>query len=337
MITLKQMEIVDKQKMYKIYDNWPEIGKITYEKNWKKIKFRKFDHIIFAGMGGSGTIGDIFSSIFSKTGKHITVIKGYNLPETANKKSLVIITSVSGNTSETLSILKEAQKIKSEIIVFASGGKIEKICNKKKIEFRKIEQLNSPRASLINYIFAILKILDPVLSYNKKNIEHCINNLYQIQKNISSKNLTKSNIALKYASNIKGIPLVYYPWGLHAVAIRFKNTLQENSKLHIMIEDIVEASHNGVVAWERNSNVFPILLQGFNDNIKTIERWKAIKKYFDKNGIKFLEIHSLKGDILSKILILMYILDYVTIYKAILDKVDPTPVETIKFIKLITK
>ena len=100
-----------------------------------------------------------------------------------------------------------------------------------------------------------------------------------------------------------------------------------------MIEDVIEASHNGIVSWEKPSNVQPILLQGQEDHIKTKERWKIMKDYFNENNIKYYEVFSVEGNILSKIINLIYFFDYVSIYKAVLSKTDPTPVKSIRYIK----
>ena len=143
----------------------------------------------------------------------------------------------------------------------------------------------------------------------------------------------ENNPALSLAKWITGMPLIYYPWGLQSAAIRFKNSLQENSKIHVIIEDIVESCHNGIVAWERKSNVQPILIKGVDDHNKTNEKNKILKEYFQEEKIEYKEIISVKGDILSKIINLSYILDYCSIYKAILTKTDPTPVRSIEFIK----
>jgi glucose/mannose-6-phosphate isomerase len=132
---------------------------------------------------------------------------------------------------------------------------------------------------------------------------------------------------------ISNIPIIYYPHGLQPVAIRFKASLQENSKTHVIIEDIIESCHNGVVAWERSSTVQPILLQGQEDYIKTKERFEIIKKFFIKNNIEFKEINSVSGNILTKTISLMYLLDYTTIYYSVLLKIDPSPVNSINFIK----
>ena len=333
MITKLDIENIDKKEMYKVYDKWSEIAKNTYEENWKSLEYENIDHIVFAGMGGSGSIGDIFSAILSQTKLHVTVVKGYALPKTVDKNSLVVVTSVSGNTAEALSILDQAKSVDCNLIAISSGGKIEQICNENKIEYRKIKEYNSPRASLVSFIFSMLKILKFIIPIKEEDIIESLENLKQLQNKISSNNLTDSNKALSLAKEISGIPLIYYPWGLQAAGIRFKNSLQENAKMHAMIEDVVEASHNGIVAWENESQVFPILLQGDNDNIKTKERWKVLKIYFDNNKIEYKEIFSIKGNILSKLMHLIYLLDYTSIYKAVISKIDPTPVKSKDFIK----
>ena len=87
--------------MIKVYEKWPEIAKKAFYSDYKILQIQNVNHIVFAGMGGSGTIGDIFSSILSKTNIHVSVIKGYLLPRTIDEKTLIIVTSVSGNTTET--------------------------------------------------------------------------------------------------------------------------------------------------------------------------------------------------------------------------------------------
>ena len=333
MITKLDLQNVDKKKMYLVYDKWSEIAENTYKENWQSLKYQNVNHIVFAGMGGSGSIGDIFSAILSQTKLHVTVVKGYTLPKTVDKNSLVVITSVSGNTAEALTILEQTKYLECKVVAISSGGKIEKICKENKTEYRKIKEYNSPRASLVSFIYSMLKILEFIIPIKKEEIIESLQNIKKLENQISSNNLTDSNQALNLAKEISGIPLIYYPWGLQAAGIRFKNSLQENAKMHAIVEDVVEASHNGIVAWEKKSQVFPILLQGNDDNIKTKERWKVLKIYFDVNKIEFKEIFSIKGNILSKLMSLIYLLDYTSIYKAVISKIDPTPVKSIDFIK----
>jgi len=319
--------------MYEIYNKWPTIAKKSFELNIEKIKIQKIDHIVFAGMGGSGAIGDVFASILSKTSIHTTIVKGYNLPKTVNKNTLVVIISVSGDTKETFEILKLANKTKCKIIAFSSGGKVEKFCISNNLEFRKIEKIHSPRASFPIFLYSILKVLQPILPINDKEIYDSIKQLQKTFLKISTNNISKTNIALELAKWITEIPIIYYPFGFESAAIRFKNSLQENSKTHVICEDVLETTHNGIVAWEKKSKIKPILLKGTNDHIKTKERWKIMKKYLKFKKIDYREIESPKGGILSKLVNLIYILDYTSIYYAVKNNTDPSPVKAIDFFK----
>ena len=178
-----------------------------------------------------------------------------------------------------------------------------------------------------------MKILKNIIPIKESEIYESIENLEKTKPKISSLNLSSSNTALNLAHWIKDVPIIYYPHGLQSVAIRFKNSLQENSKMHAMIEDIIEACHNNIVAWENKSNIQPIIIHGIDDHEKTKERWKILKKLFVDYDIDFWEISSIDGNMLSKIITLIYILDYVTIYRSVLSKIDPTPIKSINFIK----
>ena len=333
MLSMKKIQNIDTKKMYESYEKWPQLAKESYENTSESLDFKNIDHFVFAGMGGSGALGNVFDSILSKTNTHVSIVKGYKLPKTVDKNTLVVSTSVSGNTQETLSILQQVKKTSAKSISFSSNGKMQKYCLKNKLEHRFVEKNHSPRSSFSPFLYTMLKVLKPMMPINNTEIIESIKNLEQTKKGISIKNLTDHNPALNFAEWIKGIPVIYYSLGLNAAAIRFKNSLQENSKMHATIEDVIETSHNGIVAWEKQSNFQPIILRGIDDSSKTSERWKIFKEYFEKNEIEYKEIFSVKGSIISKIVNLIYTLDYVSIYLAIMMKTDPSPVKSIDFIK----
>jgi len=333
LLDLSTLEKYDSQKMYKVYDRWPQIARESFESNQDSIDFNGVDHIVFAGMGGSGAIGDMFASILSKTKIHVSVVKGYLLPQTVDSDTLVVAVSVSGNTAETLSVLESAHKLGSMVIAFSSGGKIQEYCTKNKIEHRNIPQYHSPRASFTSFLYTILKVLHSALKIKQYDILESITELENLSKKISSSNLSDENPALSLAEWINDIPIIYYPFGLQSAAIRFKNSLQENTKIHVIAEDVIEACHNEVVSWEKKSNLHPILIKGQDDHIKTKERWQILKELLQQNKIEYREIMSVNGSIISKIINLIYLLDYSTIYKAVLDGIDPSPVISIDFVK----
>jgi glucose/mannose-6-phosphate isomerase len=319
--------------MHQIYDTWPELAKESYKSVGEELDFKNIDHIVFSGMGGSGTIGDIFSSILSKSNIHTTVVKGYTLPNTVDSNTLVITTSVSGNTKETLSALNLASKLECKIVAFSNGGKMQKFCQKNKIVHYKIHSMHSPRASLVLFLYSMLRYLGPMFKIKKGDIKESLEILLHLQEKITSSNLSDDNPSLNLAMRLTGTPIIYYPWGLHASAIRFKNSLQENAKLHAMAEDMMESTHNGIVAWEKSSHLQPVLIQGQNDFIKTKERWLILKEFLKSKEINYLEVFSCHGNILSKLVYLIYLLDYSTLYKSFLLKRDPTPILGIDFVK----
>ena len=319
--------------MYSIYDRWAEIARDAYDTDLDSVDFNHIDHVVFSGMGGSGTVGDLFSSVLSKTNIHTTVVKGYELPNTINKNTLVVATSVSGNTVETLTTLNTASKKDCNLIAFSSGGKMESFCIKNNIEFRKFPQIHSPRASFPSFVYSILKTLNSIIPITKQDITDSLEQLERTHKEISSANLHEKNPSLDLANWINGIPVIYYPQGLETAAVRFKNSLQENAKTHAITENVVENSHNGIVSWENPSSMVPILIEGKDDHIKTKDRWRILREYFETNNIEYKEILTVDGNILSKIMCLIYMLDYSTIYYSIRLGVNPSPIRSIDFIK----
>jgi len=157
------LEKIDSQGMYKIYDEWPKIARHSWMSNLNSICFENIDHIVFVGMGGSGALGDLFSAIFSKTKIHITLIKGYTLPKTIDNNTLVVCISISGNTDETNTILEQIQDIDCKKFAISSGGKMEQFCNQHSILFYKVSQIHSPRSSFTAFLYALLRVLKPIL------------------------------------------------------------------------------------------------------------------------------------------------------------------------------
>ena len=333
MLDYSQIQKFDPSGMHKVYDDWPKIAKESYHSKLEPVHFEGIDHIVFVGMGGSGAIGDLFASILNKTGIHVQVVKGYILPKTVNSTTLVVATSISGNTIETLTVLESAKKSECKVIGFSSGGKLESFCIENKLEFRKIPMIHSPRSSFVSFVYSILHILESILPIEKKHVIESINKLEETANLVSSSNLTKTNPSLELANFLKSTPCIYYPHGLYAAAIRFKSSIQENAKMHAFVEDVIEACHNGIVSWEKKSDVNPVLIRGTEDYVKTKERWELLKMYFDENKIDYFELLSIEGNILSKIINLIYLLDYSSIYRAILSKTNPTTIDSINYIK----
>jgi len=246
---------IDTRGMARAYSAWPEMARRAYGSASPLPRGPLPHHVVFAGMGGSGAISDLFESVLSGDDIHVDVVKGYHLPRTAGPDTLVVA------VGESISVLGE------------------------------------------------------------------------IAPSVSDVSLGGENPALSLAAWLPEVPLVYYPWGLRAAAIRFKNSLQENAKTHAMAEDVMEACHNGIVAWGRDSRVRPVLVRGGDDHERTKERWGILEGFFRSRGISHRTVEAPGSSILARLVGLMYTLDYASIYRAVMLCVDPTPVEPIEYVK----
>ena len=332
-MNIEDIQEFDPQKMYQTYDNWSTYSEDAFNKELSKLQLQDIDHIVLAGMGGSGAIGDVISAILSREDIHVSNVKGYLLPKTVDERTLVISTSISGNTKETLEILDNKSKLDAKFVAISSGGIMKEKCLKNSITHYDIPMIHSPRASFTVFLYSILNIFEDVLPVQKNEVFESLGKMKELQKRINSDNLEQNNPSLDLAKKINSNPLIYYPDGLKAAAIRFKNSLQENVKIHASIEDVIEASHNSISTWENENKFKPILIQGKDDLIKTKERWSIIKEYFKTRDIDYEEVFSVDGNIISKLVCLIYLLDYTSIYLAILSKTDPSPVTAIDFVK----
>ena len=337
MINKEILNKYDPQRMYEVYDNWPKIARDSYEKKIKPLSCDNVNHLVFVGMGGSGTVSDIFYSILSQTSIRVTVIKGYVLPKNIDKNTLVVITSMSGDTEEALTALQSSLQYNCMKIAFSAGGLIEKFANNNKIEHRSLIMYLNPRSSLPSAVYTILNVLGDTLSIDKNDVYDSIRALEDYSKKICSDNLTDTNPSLKLAMHLSEICLIYYPHGLQTVATRFKNSIHENMKKHASIENIIESCHNQIMAWDDNTNVLPILLRGSDDHVKTIDRWDVIKELFETRKINYEEFSVSGNNILTKTISSIYELDYATLYRAVIEEKDPHIIESIQYIKKLMK
>ena len=142
-------------------------------------------------------------------------------------------------------------------------------------------------ASFTSFLYSILKVLYSTLGIKQEDVLESITEMKKTSKKINSFNIIDSNPSLDLAKWITVIPIIYYLFGLQSAVIRFKNSLQENAKIHAFAEDVIESCHNGIVSLERSTNVQPILIEDQDDHSKTKQRWQILEKFFRENDIKY--------------------------------------------------
>lgn len=303
----------------------------------------KYRNIICTGMGGSAIGADIARSYTANEARTpIFVNRNYTLPAFAGKDSLVIASSYSGNTEETISAFKDAAAKGAHIITITSGGALRDLAVRGSVPAVIVPPGLQPRAAIGYSFFTLITVLSRigVISDKTKDIEEAIRGLEELKR--TSLGLTvrgPGNLAKGIARNIYSkIPVIYSAADhLDAVTTRWRSQLAENAKTIASTNLFPEMTHNEIVGWEcpekALKNLAVIMLRDRGDNPRVAKRIEIVKKIVVGLGVKVIEVNSRGKGLLARIFSLIYIGDYVSFYLAILNKRDPTPVDRIAYLK----
>jgi glucose/mannose-6-phosphate isomerase len=343
MLTPDEIRSIDRSAICSAYDNWPNYCRDAFNRNIDVDErlFKNVSTIVFAGMGGSGTTGDIIADWMRlKCNVPIHVAKNYHIPSFVDDKTLFIAMSVSGATEETLTTLVEAASAGARVIAVSQGGEMEQICKKKKLFHVKIQQRILPRVTLPEVLYSVLNLLthSPFLDGLKDQINDSMQAMEQIGKQIHQECKYEENPAKQLANWMLGhIPAAYCSPLQRGVGIRFKNSVNENAKVNAITSEILDACHNELTSWgykdksnsKENSILKPILVRNRSDPAEISTLFDVFKEMLQGNGYEVYETPLHGSTALSSIVSSLYLLDYATIYLGILRKVDPTPIDAV--------
>lgn len=300
------------------------------------LKKNNFSSILFCGLGGSAISGDLLSDyLYGELNIPFIVARGYNLPAFVNEKTLVILSSYSGNTEETISCFEQALKRKSQIVVITSGGKIEEIASSKKIPVIKIPGGFQPRYALGFSFYSLLKLIQELgFADENKNVTDTIN----VWKRRSNDYKGDNNYALQIAEQLVGfIPVIYSAEYLSSSGYRFKCQLNENAKLQAFYHTLPEMNHNEIVGWESykekqfQTKVIFLLDKEYHPQIK--KRFDTLKELLAKKAIEVLTISSNEENKKVRIMDLIFLADWISFYVSVLRGFDPSEIDFINRMK----
>mgnify|MGYP001203438811 FL=1 len=335
---------VDNSNMYKsIYDFSSNIEsaftigeKILLNNNYNSI-----NRVVIAGMGGSAIGGDVVRLLLSSSKNiPITVSRNYNLPSWVDENSLVICSSYSGHTEETLSSFDDAKNKNSKIISISTGGFLKDLTIKNDLDFIKIPKGLQPRAALAFSFVPIIYLLIKIGIISVEILEKLKNSLavlYESRNLFSQDN--DDNPTYNLANHIyKTFPIIYSQDNTTSIiARRWKGQLNENSKMLAFSNVIPEMNHNEIVGWENNSQllkkisiIWLVDKDNHKRNILRMNQTNSLIKNFSSNQ-HFIEM---KGDIgIERDLKFIHFGDWLSYWCAIFHKTDPTPVKKIDLLK----
>ncbi len=341
------IDSIDKSNMRTILLNFADQYSETQEiaRSFDKIpsSYSNFRNIVFSGMGGSAIGGDLIRTIFNDVCPiPIIINRDYNIPKFVDQSTLFISASYSGNTEETISAFKQAKDKGAKIISISAGGELKNLSEKESIPYFEIQQKGLQPRCAFGYMFVpmvyfLSKLgLIPDQSENFDETAKIISeNAEGLATNIPVRNNQAKQLAITLYNKI---PIFYAPQNyFDVVAMRWKGQINENSKASAFYNTIPEMNHNEIVGWGIPQDItwrcVAVILTHKNESEKIKKRMAVTSSIIAETGAQVIEIYAKGNTPLSQALYLIYFGDLVSYYLAILNGVDPTPIERISLLK----
>jgi glucose/mannose-6-phosphate isomerase len=328
------------EELHYIYEQWPRYFEDALKINCKPDHESDFyKSIVLCGMGGSATACDIINDVMQAYGKiSATVIRGHHLPSHVDRHTLVLVNTVSGNTEEANVAMEQALQKKAEVICISSGGRLKDLATRYGLKQVVIKKSRFPRAALPNLLMPGLKIITPFI---KESIDGELalipKNLSDIFKSISINVPFESNPAKKISTFVStGLTFCLTSPFLLSVGKRFKNSLNENSKMHCISESVLEASHNEIVPLTSTNNSYNpkiLFLRWAGDYFFINQRFTKMGTLFSKRNQPLIDFKSTHRSLINALISTTYILDYSTLYVAMAKDIDPALTPAIDILK----
>jgi glucose/mannose-6-phosphate isomerase len=296
-------------------------------------------NITVAGMGGSAIGGDLAAALLAGELKvPMSVHRDYGLPAYVGRDSLVIASSYSGNTEESLSSFEEAQRRGARVLVLTTGGKIAELARAAKYPVITFSYPAQPRAALgysLGLVLGALTRLGFVRDLSS-DIDAALADVAKLEERVHEG--ARTNDAKKLAIELYGRIIFAYGGGvLGVMARRVKGQWNENAKNWGAFDVLPELNHNGVVGFPHpdiaRDALTVLLLRSDRDNPRHKLRFDVTRELLDRASIPHKTLQFSGANMLSEVLQLTLFTDYVSFYVALLNGVDPSPVKSIDYLK----
>ncbi len=303
--------------------------------------YSQVDKAVILGMGGSAIGGDLASALAAEEGAMpILVHRDYHLPTSIDDRTLIIASSYSGNTEETLSAFAQALKTSAKKLAITTGGRLKALAEESSIPLFTYHYLAEPRSAFGYSFFSILGILHKLglLSIDANDIEQAIKTTDELWPKLDKDIPIEDNPAKQLATRLWGRLAVVCGAGvLSKVAMRWKTQFNENSKAWAFSECFPELDHNAVAGYRFPpwlvERVFVVLLRSPSLHPRVQARYQVTAEIMTKAGVEYEMIEAQEKGLLSQVMSTVLFGDYVSYYLAILNQVDPSPVAAIDYLK----
>ena len=296
--------------------------------------------LVVAGMGGSAIAGDVLRALAAGHARFpITVARSYTLPSWVGPETAVIASSYSGNTEETLSALDDALARGARVLTMSTGGALANRAQEAGLNLVRLPKGIQPRAALPYSLAGLLTVCESlgVTRIPESDWDEAVAVTEEQREEYADYN-SSTNRALHLAHVLHGqIPVIYSSEQIECINLRWRNQIHENAKTFAVGNVLPEMNHNEIMGWDRRgaelAQLAVIELRDAEDHARTQKRLAITRKILQPHAHSWHTISSVGSSRLARLLSLLYLSDWVSLYLAILNEVDPSPVGMIEDLK----
>ena len=318
------------------------------QKAWEKVRsfelpreYTEISNVVILGMGGSAIGGDIVRRLALAESKvPVWVHRDYGLPAFVDGSTLLIASSYSGNTEETLSAFSASLKTQAKKLVITSGGKLKHWAENEGIPVFMVDYRAPPRAAFPHSFVPLVGIFQRLglLRDKSADLQEAVDLLKELSGDFIETRPLASNPAKQLATKLWGhVPVTYGAEVLSEIAQRWKAQFNENSKSWAFSESFPELNHNAVAGYEfpreAKERIFVLMLRSLSFSSRSLHRYEATAELLTKAGIPYEFVEARGESALAQVMALVLLGDYSSFYLAMLNEVDPTSIDAIDFVK----
>jgi len=323
---------------------FPEQCRLAWEKVLKfdlPPEYNTVDKVVILGIGGSAIGGDMVRRLaLAESKAPVWVHRDYGLPPLVDRNTLVVASSYSGNTEETLSAFTASLKTPAKKLAITAGGKLRQLVEKEGIPVFNIDYRAPPRAAFPHSFVPLVGIFQKLglLGDKSADLKQALDILNKFAGELVETAPLASNPAKQLAARLWGhLVVIYGGEVLSEVARRWKNQFNENSKAWAFFELFPELNHNAVVGYdfppEVRDRVFVVLLHSALFSPRSQLHYEATAKLLAESGVSKEVVEAVGETALAQVISLVLFGDYVSVYLAMLNETDPTPLGAVDFVK----
>jgi glucose/mannose-6-phosphate isomerase len=298
-----------------------------------------YSNLLLGGLGGSAIGGDLVRAYLGNDlSVPFEIVRGYDLPASASEKSLIVISSYSGNTEESLSVFEQAIAKGLKPVCVTAGGRLLEQANKHGLTHIVLPTGFQPRAALAYSFVSVLMIAQAagLTKGQEELITDCADRVESLSVTFSQDNGEALRIASKL---VDGIPVIYSASDvIGAINVRWRGQIQENAK-HLAFGNVLpEMNHNEILAWQYPADMISkfkvIFMRSREDEHRRVQRrFEVLEEVLREAGLEVMHVNATGKNRLERMFSLITLGDWVSYYLAILTNTDPTPIPAIDRLK----